>query len=319
MTLSRPSAVLTVDGQSLTAAEAGLARLELRLSIGGSHDAASLWLWPGSRFADTALGAVLEIALGEAGDEIDVWAGEVTERRRRPEALWIEGLCHTAALNRVRTSSAWEGQSVADIVRELAGDAAIDEVEADTQLEAYAVDDRRTVWAHLCELAARTGAEIGASASGGLRFVTPQTGSAGRTLRWGADLLDWTIGASPTPSPPKVVAHGAASEAGADRWHWPRLDPADGVDGPVRVAPFHTREAADALTEALAARAERRAIEGELCTTGRPDLRPGDIVDLDDVPDVGAVRLLEVAHVLDARRGFISELRVEGGGGGGPL
>jgi hypothetical protein len=313
--------VITLDGRRLTAAEGAVARLTLSLGLGTTaHDHAELILWPGSKLAAASPGASLTLALGEAGDEEDVFRGEVSAVGSLPGGVVLEGLGATVALSRAYRSQTYLRQSVGAIVRDLAGEAPIDEVEADTRLDVYSVDDRRPVWAHLADLARLAGCEVSAGPSGGLRFLPPREG-APATLGWGADVLAWDVASSPPPPAPLAAALGAASEQGAERWHWLRHDPvADPGATPTRLlAPLRTRDAAESLGGALAARAARAGARGTVRLVGRPDLRPGDRAEVADLPppDPGPLRILAVEHLLDGRRGFVTTLTVEAGGGGG--
>ncbi len=69
MSLSRPSAVLTLDGRSLDAARASLASLQVRLCLGSAHDSVELALAPGSRLASSKAGADPRGSAGEKGSE----------------------------------------------------------------------------------------------------------------------------------------------------------------------------------------------------------------------------------------------------------
>jgi hypothetical protein len=316
MSLQRPRAVLEVDGQKLTSAEAALVRAHVRLSLGGSHDPAELILWPSSKFAQATPGSTLKIALGNVDEEEDVWAGEVTEVAGGQDGVIIAGLAGTAVLSRTRVSRTYVDQSVSDIARDLAADVDIDEVAGDTKLSAYTVDDRRTVWSHLIELGRLVGAEPSSSPSGAFRFVTPRTGSADITLRYGADILSWTSGSGSALPTASVLAYGAASEAGAEQWHWIlRASAGTAAAGTVaNVGALRTRDAADAMAQALTDRAARAALHGELRILGRPGIRPGDLIEATDLPsgDPGTLRVRAVDHMLDSRGGFITTLSVEG-------
>lgn len=318
MTLMRPRAIITLDGRTLNSAEAALVRAGVTLGVQGSHDAATLITWPSSKFASAQPGSTLALALGNAGDEDDVWSGEVSSVAAGVDGLVIEGLSATVALSRLRVSRVYIDQSVGDIVNDLASEVDIDQVDAATSLTGYAVDDRRPVWAHLLELATLTGAEVGANAAGALRFVPPRTGSADATLRYGAEVLSWSGGGASKRTANAVAAYGAASESGADQWHWLLREPAAaGGDGPLRVmAALKTRDAAESMADALLASATRAQVRGRLQVVGRPSVRPGDLVDVTELPtgDPGTLRVLAVHHVLDGRTGFTTSLTVEGAG-----
>jgi phage protein D len=319
MPLSHPNAIITASGRSLTAAEAAVLRIEASLGVLGGHDGAILTVWRGSKLADLAQGDPVELALGEVDDEVDVTAGTVAAISARGSVLEIEILAGTAALSQTYVSKTYLGQSVADVVRDLAAGVDIDEVDASADLSAYAIDDRRPVWSHLCDLAGLVDADLGASDAGALRFVPVSTAMP---IRLGAqgDVLAWSVGARTAAPTTAIAAYGAASESGADQWHWLRRAPSASGDGALRVVHgFHTRELADQLARALSARRDRRAIGGTAVLVGRPDLRPGNAIQVSDAPggDLGALRVVRIDHVLDATRGFTTTVAVEGAGGAG--
>jgi hypothetical protein len=329
---SRPSARLTLDGRAWSAAEAGLVWLRAWIGLGAAHAALSLAAWPGSPFAAAAAGATLSVALGEADAEEDVWSGEVTEVGATAIGVHVDGLAATQALNRERRTRSYLRQSVADIVRDLAGSVPIDEVEAPLRLESYAVDDRRPVWEHLLDLAALAGCDLSAAASGGLRFVPVKAGGAGplpvalpgaSALRYGANVLSFRIAKRSAGTPLAAAAYGAASEKGAERWHWLRHDPVPSPDAtaPARVrGALRTREGVQAATQGSTARAGRAGVRGEIVALGRPGVRPGDVVEVQELPGVeGPLRVLSIEHGFDARSGFLTRLAVEGTGGAGDV
>jgi hypothetical protein len=318
MSLQRPNAVITLDGQTYSAAEAALVRLYAAFSVRGSHDLVELTLWPSSKLAAVSPASKLSIALGDQGDENDVWSGEVVAVESTAERVTITGLAATVALSRTRTSQTYLDQSVADIVQDLASSVDIDEVQGDLNLPVYAVDDRRPVWAHLLDLARLTDAQVGANPAGALRFVSIRTGDADTSLRAGADILAWHAAAAAGPETPSVAAYGAASEAGADQWHWLLSSPSPQGSGPyLRIpAAIRTSDAANAIADGFAARAARARTLGHLAIVGRPELRPGDLVELTDLPGPapGTLRITAVTHVLDPASGFVTALMVEGAG-----
>ncbi len=314
---------VTVGGRTLTSAEAALAAVWVELSTCGAHDAAELVLWRGSRLEGIAPDDEVGIALGEAGSEIDVWTGRVQEIESGPDGLVVTGLSLTDKLSHVFRSQAYLQQGVADIVNDLAADVPIDTVDCDLRLESYCVDTRLSVWEHLLELAAVSGCAVGASPAGGLRFTPASAPGDTHELRYGADLVAWRVASRAARVPAAVAAHGAASEQGSGRWHWPLNDPAPSAtdDRTEVIGAFHSKDAADALSEAYAAAARRGATVGHVEAWNRPELRPGDQLELAGLPGGDrTVRVLAVTHRVDGRRGFVTECRVEGGqGGGGPL
>jgi hypothetical protein len=317
----RPSATISIDGRSLTSFEAGLVRLNVHMAH-GTHHTTELIMWPQSKFAETPVGAQFTLALGVDGDDEEVLTGEVTGSGGAPSGTRLEAVSATIALSRTRKSQTYASQTVADIVNDLASDIDIDEVSADLTLSAYSVDQRRTVWAHLVELASLSGSDLGCAASGGLRFVPPSAGPGTTRFMFGATVLDWRLENLPLPPVPKVAPQGAASEQGTDKWHWILRDPVGENGAPTRVVgAFHTRDAADGLAKVLEERAARSTLRGGVRLVGESALRPGDVIEIDDLPGpvAGPFRLLTVRHTFDAHHGFYTDLTVESSGGGGGL
>jgi len=337
MSLSRPTATITLDGQELSSAEAGLAAVRLDLGF-NAHDRALLTLWPRSKLASAEPGSELVIGLstegngdgllaaaasllGGGGGGNTVWTGTVQSVQSSSGWLRLTGLASTAQLSNTRRSATWSEQTVADIVRDLAGD--LDsEIEADLELPNYSVDNSRTVWAYLDELAQLAGAQLSCAPEGGVRFILAAKEGAPIELRYGAELIDWRLSRNQTFAAVGAAEHAAASSAGNDKWHWLAHDPVGAnADAALIPASFRTRTAAEKFTEAANARAQRAAVRGEVWTSGNPQLRPGMLVQLKDLPegDSGTLRIRAVTHQLDGDNGFITALAVEGSAGGGGL
>jgi len=333
MSIMKPNASITLDGNALSAAEAGL--LNARVDLGfNTHDCAELLFWPHSRLANASPGSELSVSLnaltdgsdltsavglgGAAADNV-VWTGTVQSIERCPNSLCLNGLASTVALSDSRRSATWQDQSVADIVSDLAGELS-SEVEAELTLPNYSVDNHRSVWSYLYELAQLAGAELSCAAGGGVRFILASKESDATDLYFGADLISWRLYQNTVLSPIGAAEHGAASSAGSDKWHWLAHDPVGATGNATHVpAAFRTRDAANAYTDAATARAKRVQLNGEVWLGGRPELRPGSWIALKNLPegDSGLLRVKAVTHQLNSEVGFITALRVEGGGGGG--
>jgi hypothetical protein len=320
MSLMRPNATVTIDGQTLTAAQAGLVWLEADLTVSGAHDAVRLEVARRSPFAGVAPGASFALALGDTGSEEDVLTGEVAAPATVRDGSLLEAYAATAALSHTYKSQAYLGESIRDIVSDLASSIAIDEVRCGIQLAAYYADNRRPVWTHLQTLAGLARADLGCSAAGALRFVPPSGGLMPIRLRHRAELLDWNVGATALTTSFAVMAHGAGSEAGANKWHWLRHDPVGAGAEPARIAGgIGTRAAAELAGRGLKGAAARAVRRGSIAIAGDATIRPGDVVELADLPgtDPGSLRVLRVQHRLDSRSGFVTRLSVEGSGAGG--
>ncbi|MCC6928100.1 MAG: hypothetical protein IT359_03815 [Gemmatimonadaceae bacterium] len=317
MIIRHPVAKLTSGSRSLTSAEGGVVLVEARLASGGEHDAMRAVLWSTSKLANLAPGDPFALAMGERDALEDVSAGEVTRAEVREGYVVIDALSHTAKLSRDRRSQSWEDQTVGDIVRDMLGSVQADEIDASLRLPWFAVDVQRTIWSHLRELAAVIGAEVGSSATGGVRFVPVNAAPNVHTLRRGADLVQWQLAGYTQPDARGARAYGAASESGSAQWHWLRGDSASGAGGAIGNAiagALRTLDAADAVATARQQRRSRRTVQGVVITSGSPKVRPGDVLTLEGVDGAPATRwrVRTVTHRLDGSRGLATTLGVEG-------
>ncbi|MCP4600668.1 MAG: hypothetical protein GY847_09080 [Proteobacteria bacterium] len=321
MNTRRPRAIITRSSGDLTSAEAAVVRVAVCLSVCGDHDSVQVIAWPTSKLADLAPGDEIAVALGEEDDEELVWTGQVIDHRICEDGLVIEGLAPTTQLSSARVCQTYLSQTIADIVTELAGDVDTDEIQCDTTLDAYTVDNHQSAWAHILDLARLVDGDVGCSAPGGLRFVPAESSGQEKSLRYGADLISWRVGPSKSPEAMAIAPLRSSSESGSDKWHWIAKAPSTSgsTDNGVKVVgSFGTRDAADQLQEALGKRAQRKQIRGWVRSVGAPDIRPGDQLTLEDLPDAdpGGLRILSITHILDGGSGFVSHFEVEGIGGG---
>jgi phage protein D len=321
MTLKRPDAELTLDGRSLSAAEAALVSAHVHLSVSGAHDRFRCALGFLSPFVDVEPGADAELKLG-FGDELEtVLTGTVTSVGRAPWGFVVEGLAATSALSGVRVGRSYVGQTVGDVVSDLVSGAGgtTGEVSASHQLAAFHVDERRSVWSHVRSLARLTGSELSTDPEGGVNFRPVKTGSADHSLRHGADLVAWDVRSRDTSGAAvDVVPFGAASEEGSEKWHVLLREPDGGSPSAPTIVPgaLRDRDAAQALQDALAAAVQRRAKAGTLVLVGDNAVRAGDLVELTDMPsgEDGTLRALTVTHALARDGGYRTSLTVEGAG-----
>jgi hypothetical protein len=319
MTIRRPDAALTLDGNRLTAAEAALAGLQVELAVGAGHDRFRATLGTLSPFVDVGAGASAVVELGY-GDSLEtVLTGTVTAVDRRPWGLVVEGLAATLSLSRTFLGRSYVSQSAADIVSDLVGGANGDvgEVSAPLQLAAYHVDERRSVWSHVCALAQLAGCELSADGAGAVNFRPPKSGAADHSFRHAAELVAWEVGPRDTTrTDVSVVPFGAASEQGSDRWHVLLREPDGGPpsDETLVSAALRDRDGAQTFEQAIRDARTRRATGGEVLVGGDATVRAGDVVTLDDLPggDGSPLRVTAATHRLGGGTGFHTLVNVEG-------
>ncbi len=309
---SRPSAILTLQGKALRASEAALASLRVRLAR-DSHDSVELVLDRRSKLAQAQPGDSLTVQLGFVDEEIDVWSGDVGTVEHAAHAVFISGYAPTARLSRERKAQTYLSQPLADVVRDLAASISVDQVDASAELSYLAVDQRRSVWGHLLDLAQLFGAELSCNPSGALRFLPVAPLPSATRFRYGAELLAWRATAAERPLAPGFAAHGSASTSGSAKWHW--IEPEPSVGHQRVIGAFHSNAAAESASRAAERRAQRAGVRAELELVGQAQLRVGDVFSLDALPqgDPGPLRALAVVHHVDGARAFWSAVVAEAG------
>jgi phage protein D len=320
MSIGQPTLIVTAQGRSFSGPQAALAALRVELGLGGAHDAFTALLTPQSPLAELDAGTEVDLAVGYGDSTEAVLTGEVTRLERLTSGLRVEVLAATCVLSRKRAAQAYLGQTVADIVHDLLATAEVraGEIQASLKLASYHVEERRTLWSHLLDLARLACCDLSAAADGSLQFRPARSGpTADHTLRHGADLIAWSVGPrAAAAAPAAIVPYGAASEAGAEKWHLLLREPDGGSPtGYTRVIEtLRDRDGTRALEEGLRRSALRATQGGRLALVGNAALRPGEVIALSGVSGGvdGLLRILSVTHSLSAAGGFRTMLEVEG-------
>jgi len=318
VTLRRPAAVLRFDGRDLALDESAAAAVTVELTTTGGHDRATIVLGPGSPVLDVAAAAAIEIELGDDGGTVACFAGTVAQVLHRPWGTVVEALSATFALDGLRVGRVYVGRTIGDIVSDLASAARVTpgEIDASTNLTVFHADEARTAWRHVRGLAALCGAELTSGERGEINLRPPRTGAADHTMRGGADLLEWAVGARPQPlASAPAGPFSAASEQGSDAWSLVHHDPGGG--GFRSVMPtVRDRDLAQLVDDGRAAGQRRAGRRGRLVVVGDASIRAGHLVELDaagvDPVDraTGTYRAVTVRHEID-RGGFRTELWIE--------
>ena len=313
MTLGRPAAVLTFDGRALALDESAAASVTVQLTTTGAHDRAHIVLSPLSPVLDVAAGAAVDVALGLGDETVAVLSGTVVQVSHRPWGTSVEVAAATSALDTVRVGRAYVGRTIADIVTDLASAAGVTagEIDASATLAVFHVDESRTAWRHVRNLATLSGAELTSGGHGEINLRPQRTGSADHTLRGGAELMDWAVG--PRPERPEATPIGpfsAASEQGTDAWSLVHHDPGGGGFRLVS-ATLRDRDVAQSIESAAAAARRRATRRGRLTIIGDARIRAGHLVEVDGVDRAAATyRVVAARHEIDAD-GFRSILWTE--------
>ena len=92
-----------------------------------------------------------------------------------------------ATLAALRVNHSYEKRKAGEIVRDLAGEVGIDtgSIEAGPHFPFYVVDDGRSAWTHVADLAAKSGFVARFDGDGALVFGPPSAGAPAQTFTYG--------------------------------------------------------------------------------------------------------------------------------------
>lgn len=270
--------------------------------------------------AAPAAGDPVAVKLGYDDALETVFTGTVTSVAHGLRTVEVEAMSAFAALASARLNLLYEQETAGGIAGDVLGKLAVTEgtVETGLKFASFALDDRRTVWAQLHDLARRCGFEFFADEKDQAQFRAygPQ---ATHPLAFGVDVLDFAHDARPAEVV-GVEVHGASPAGqgqGDDASSWLTKKEVKGSAGEttgrvlrlVDPAARTQNLAGDVAKGVLAA--YRRTAEGRVTVLGAPKVRLGDAVKLEKLPVAaqnGEARVTAVTHRLGTRTGFTTRI-----------
>lgn len=333
---SAASGTLALGGEGPDPWAAGLVSVTVEVGLAPFVDVAQVELAPGGNAPAVAMGDAGSVELGfEDQGAAPVFTGEVWSIGRgvgRP--LRLTATDAGGRLARLRVNQAFENLGAGDVARQLASAAGVapGPVQAGVQFPFLALDDRRTAWDHVAELARRSGLLAWVTAAGEVTLTAVTPGSPARTFTYGADLLALEAHhAPPALGAVTVVGEGAAGSDGRDAWAWLARDAAPvtgqaGSGAPERVvrdSTLRSGQAAATAARSFADAAGRGAVAATALVPGSPAVTVGGTVCLAGCPQAeldGEYLVVRVRHRYAKGAGFTTHLRLAGlgSGGGGP-
>jgi phage protein D len=298
--------------------------LDVRLGLGPAADGVAITI---GRVGGPppAQGDDLVVELGYAGDPlVRVLTGTVTGVEAGLETALITGHGAGAGLVRSRVDRTFLAKSAGAIVRALAQDAqvTVGRAEDGVTLPAYVIDGRRSLYAHVCDLADLSGFDAYVDPDGALVFERFAGGRTVHALEFAKHILALE-GFQQAPRAGVVEAWGVGGGAGrgGEAWAWLVKDfgPTKGTEGQgtpkllLERPAIRTAAVASAAARGLAAEVRRNALRGRLRLAGRPSIRLGDAVRVRDTPDSAlnvSFQVRGIAHRLTKHSGFTTTLEL---------
>lgn len=343
--MNRPDTAYQIKAGNQTASsnaresDRQLLQMTLELGMDGVGGWCNLEL-VGGEFAALAIGSEIQIRLDNGSGMVTVFAGQ---------ADWVEtGLSNQrwqgsdaiARLGRIEFEAAYQDVYADFIIKDILKqvDADIGSIAKGPNFPAYVLHRGPRALAHVQALARLCGADLYSDGAGAVHCATPREGRADHVFRFGENILALNLQQMVWPyDSVEVWGEGAAGQAGAEKAHWlvndlssvsarAKLD-ASGkvVIGQLGQRPLQIKHgalrssgSAEDVAKARMSQVAARAISGQIEVVPSPAVMPGDLIELQDLPQQHALsqllgkgrslRVRTVRHVLDRSRGFITYL-----------
>ena len=343
----KPSYALTIGALSSASDNTvgGPLRLSVLRDMAVAADAAQIVLADRS---GVDLHDEVSVQLGHDGENEDVLSGTVAALRPDLLGVQVTVLGLMQRLLELRTAAWYDNQSAGAIARDLIDQAGLEAgtIDEGPTLPRYAVDKRRSGYAHLRQLAERLGYELYAKRDGKICFHGLGDGAGldagGGLLGAAATLAGGLLGGGSegyqygqhllqgqaqrlAPAWGRIVVGGESpmSGQGDGTAHWLTTDDSDyqgEASADTATPPLllidpaaRTKDIADRFAAGTLATGQRGAHQVTIRVLGRPQVDLGDTIQVGGAPEElinasGYIRALH--HFLDAERGFVTDVRI---------
>jgi hypothetical protein len=267
------------------------------------------------------------------GAEEDVFTGTIEAIHRGFETTRVRALNAGGSLARFRPAATYEQVSAGDVVQNLCDEGGVDagDVADGVDLAFYVADPSRNAWEHVARVAGWSGAVGRVSAAGAIETLVLNATSAELALRFGRELtaIDQEARSSSIDSFTVAGESGAGTTSAPEALR-PSTDFFGGKrpDGPSASARWSSAPALRTAAAAASAGAARQRAYGASRLRGHfdsfllPRLRPGSVVEIQELPD-GLARdviwLRRVRHIVGPRGGVTRADFYKGGNSFNPL
>lgn len=266
-----------------------------------------------------------KIALGyaENGGLTQVISGNVVTIEPGLTNNRVIGYTKASILLRSFTNKTYESKTAGQIVKDLANIADIDvaTVENGINFPGYVVDGQRSFISHMRDLATLCGFDLYFNSDGELVFEKFARGKSVHIFEYGKHILSLDV----LRSPPRATAVEAWGESpggsrGDTAWVWLTRDFSNskGTAGTgdlkllLERSPLRTVDAARIAANAALTNIQRRTLRGQLLSVGRPQVKLGDAIRLQGVPDDALNQIFQVrsvTHRITKTSGFTTTIK----------
>jgi len=271
---------------------------------------------PGDRAAAVKKGDEVSIELGYEGALSKVFTGAVDAVEPKVGGTVVKGYSVAAAFAWIRIHQVYEKQTSGAIVKDLAQRARIKVKEAEDGISfpMYVVDESRSVYEHMKELAGLNGFDLYMTTDGQVVFKK-YASKTPKPFKYGRDVLKSTVQElTPPTTSVRVFEESPASFKGADKSHWLSRKVMGGSSGSgdnvliVQHPAIRDKDTADrvamAKLESLLV-----SLKGAIQTIGNPRVALGDTIAIKDMPDKrmqGEFEVTRVSHAFSMEQGYVT-------------
>jgi len=314
---------VALGGSTIASGPSGsLLGVEVRAGLSVPANSCRL-LFHGLAEISAEAGDPVTVELGYDDSPELVFTGAVASVAAGVERIEVEALGSFTALAAARLNLLYEQETAGGIASDVLGKLAVSEgkVEAGLKFPSFALDDRRSAWSQLRDLATRCGFDLYADEEDRAHFQA-YSPAATHAFTYGADLLSWEHDARPAPVDGVEVygASPAGQGQGDDASSWISRKEVKGSAGESsgRVLRFMDPAARNQNLAGDVAKgiltAHQRAAQGRVTVLGAPKVRLGDAVKLAKLPvsaQNGEGRVTAVRHRIAPRLGFVTQVEWE--------
>lgn len=273
------------------------------------------------------------IELGYEKNLTRVFTGKLANIEPNTNTTVFEGSNGSTDMTKTRINQTYQNKPAGKIVSDLASQAKAKTGSIDNGIDLpfYAIDDRKHTFQHAVELAAKSGLDLFFTPGNKLEMKPFKKTKGDHTFSYGKDIIEVQILSSmPMAGKIEVVGESPSGSQGKEAWHWLIKDSSavKGTTGNgnqllISEPAIRAKKGADTYAAGKLDMLTRSAAHGRIITLGNPGVKPGDAIDIKDVPTKSLNGLFQVRHVkhrFNVQQGFTTTIDfiTAAGGAGAP-
>ncbi len=309
----RPNYLVTIGSEEFSLEnEPEVISVKVIRNIGLPTDSSEVLL-VGSEDYSFAKGDEIKIQLGYDDEMEPVFNGLVENINYEVNRVRVSALGLGAHLLRLRLNRVYLNQTAGSIASDIAKEATIEIKTASDGISfpTYVIDDSMNGYEHLLKLAERCNFDVYITEDEKLVFKEWENG-LNHSLQYGAEIISISsFDFSPLFTGASVYGESPSSVKGSDTYHWLTKEQVMGEAGSGAVLSIHDPAIRDKKTAQAVADAQmekmRYSFGFYVESVGKPKIKLGDTVTLEDIPNSALAGQLEVRsfeHYLSKDKGF---------------